>query len=103
MEWSSRKRHFILSFGVGFAICVLVVAGAWGQAGTTSVQGVVTDKSGAVIVGAHVTLLNIQEGQERSIETGAAGEFNFLALPPGVYTLAAEASGFRRFEICNCW
>ena len=62
MDWASMKRHFILSFGVGLAICVLVAAGAWGQAGTTSVQGVVTDKSGAVIVGAHVTLLNIEEG-----------------------------------------
>jgi Carboxypeptidase regulatory-like domain len=101
MDWASMKRHFILSFGVAFAICVLVMAGAWGQAGTTSVQGVVTDKSGAVIVGAHVTLLNIEEGQERSIETGAAGEFNFLALPPGAYTLAAEAPGFRKFERKN--
>ena len=46
MEWSSMKRHFILSFVVGLAICALMVAGAWGQTGTTSVQGVVTDKIG---------------------------------------------------------
>jgi hypothetical protein len=101
MEWSIMKRHFVLNLAVGVAICVLAVAGAWGQTGTTSVQGVVTDKSGAVIVGAHVMLLNTQEGQERSVETGAAGEFNFLALPPGAYTLTAEASGFRKFERKN--
>ncbi len=99
MEWASMKRHFILSFGVGLAICVLVVAGAWGQAGTTSVQGVVTDKSGAAITGAHVTLTSTEEGaQERTIATEAAGEFEFLALQPGTYTLTVDSPGFRKYD-----
>ena len=33
MEWSFMKRHFILSFGVGFAICVLVVGRGMGADG----------------------------------------------------------------------
>jgi len=101
MVWSSMKRHFILRFVAGLAICVLGLGGAWGQTGTTSVQGVVTDKSGAVVSGAHITLINTEQGLERSVETGSAGEFNFLSLPPGAYTLSAEASGFRKYERKN--
>jgi Carboxypeptidase regulatory-like domain/TonB dependent receptor len=101
MERSTMKRHFILRFVTGLAICVLGLNGAWAQTGTTSVQGVVTDKSGAVVSGAHITLINTEQGLERSVETGSAGEFNFLALPPGVYTLSAEASGFRKYERKN--
>jgi hypothetical protein len=101
MERSTMRRHFILRFITGLAICVLGLSGAWAQTGTTSVQGVVTDKSGAVVSGAHITLINTEQGLERSVETGSAGEFNFLALPPGVYTLSAEASGFRKYERKN--
>ena len=101
MVWSSIKRPSILKFVAGLAICVLGLSGASAQTGTTSVQGVVTDKSGAVVSGAHVTLINTEQGLERSVETGSAGEFNFLSLSPGVYTLSAEASGFRKYERKN--
>jgi len=101
MEWASMKRHFILSFGVGLAICVLVVAGAWGQAGTTSVHGVVTDKTGATIAAAKVTLINAAQGLQRAADTGSAGEFDFVSLQPGTYSLTVEAPGFRKYEQKN--
>ena len=101
MEWSSMKRHFISSFVVGVAICVLVVAGAWGQTGTTSVHGVITDKSGAAIVAAQVTIISADQGSQRTVATGAQGEFEFLALQPGAYALTVEAPGFRKYERKN--
>ena len=101
MEWSSMKRHFILSFGVGLAICVLAVSGAWGQTGTTSVHGVVTDKSGAAIVAAQVTIISADQGSQRTVATGAQGEFEFLALQPGTYGLTVDAPGFRKYERKN--
>ncbi|HTG27033.1 MAG TPA: carboxypeptidase-like regulatory domain-containing protein, partial [Methylomirabilota bacterium] len=91
MEWSSLKRQFILSLVVSTTICALMVAGAWGQTGTTSVRGVVTDKSGASIVAAKVTLTNPQQGSERETNTGSEGEYEFLSLQPGAYLLAIEA------------
>ena len=101
MEWSSMKRHFISSFVAGVAICVLAISGAWGQTGTTSVHGVITDKSGAAIVAAQVTIISADQGSQRTVATGAQGEFEFLALQPGTYGLTVDAPGFRKYERKN--
>jgi hypothetical protein len=98
MEWSAMKRNSFMKVVTTFAMCLLVVCGAMGQAGTTSIHGVVTDKSGAVIAAAKVTLLNPAQGLQRSVDSGGAGEYEFIALQPGTYTLVVEASGFRKFE-----
>src|ERR1700688_3470797 len=78
-------------------VLMLVAASTWAQTGTTSLRGVVTDKSGAAIAGAQVTLLSQEQGQERSTHTQSNGEYEFLLLPPGKYTLTAESDGFRKF------
>ncbi|HEX8763507.1 MAG TPA: carboxypeptidase-like regulatory domain-containing protein, partial [Candidatus Acidoferrum sp.] len=57
-----------------------------------------TDKSGAVIAGAMVTLTNAGLGLTREATTSSTGEYEFLALPPGTYALTVEKSGFRKFE-----
>jgi len=101
MEWSSMKRHLILSLAVGFAICVLAVAGTWGQTGTTSLHGVVTDKTGATISAAKVTVVNAGQGLQRAENTGEAGEYDFVSLQPGTYAITVEASGFRKYEQKN--
>jgi hypothetical protein len=101
MEWSSMKRHFHLYFLAGLAVALLVGAGAWGQTGTTSLHGTVTDQSGALIGGAKVALNNAQQGFHRETTTNAAGEYEFLALQPGVYFLVVEMNGFRKFEQNN--
>src|SRR4029077_2927070 len=81
-------------------ICSLLFAamGAWAQTGTTSVHGVVTDKTGAAIVGAKITLTNPGQGLTREASSGPVGEYEFLSLPPGTYVLTIEAAGFRKFE-----
>ena len=92
--WSSIKRNLLISF----VACLLVVAGAWAQTGTTSLHGVVTDKTGAVIVGAKVTLGNPAQAVQREIQTSSTGEYDFTALPPGTYLLTIEMAGFRKYE-----
>jgi len=71
---------------------------AWGQA-TTSLRGTITDPSGAAVAGASVTLTSPESKVERTASTGPAGEYQFLFLPPGTYTLTASASGFQRYEL----
>ena len=100
MDWSSYgsyKRYFLL----GFLIFVLAAACAWAQTGTTSLHGSVADKTGAVIVGAKVTLSNAQQGLHREATTNSSGEYEFLALPPGNYVLVVEMTGFRKYEQKN--
>jgi len=54
------------------------------------VRGRVIDSSGAVIVGASVTLRHAVSGAERHTITDAGGEFVFEELPPGRYTVKLE-------------
>jgi hypothetical protein len=59
---------------------------------------VILDKSGAAIVGAKLTLVNTEKGIQRQTESGSAGEYEFLQLPPGTYSLAVEKAGFKKYE-----
>jgi hypothetical protein len=101
MKWHAGSLHFFRVFFLGFLAAVLISSGAWAQTGTTSLRGVVTDPSGAAIVGASVVLNNAQQGLHRETTTGPSGEYELLALPPGTYGLNVQASGFRKFERNN--
>ena len=70
---------------------------AWGQA-TTSVRGTITDPQGKVVVGATVALANTESKRERTTTTGAQGEYQFLLISPGTYTLTVTAPGFIGYE-----
>ena len=77
-----------------FAASLFCVAGLFAQA-TTSITGVVSDDSGAVIPGATVTLSAVGTGAERSSSTDARGVYQFLQAAPGMYTLVFEMDGFQ--------
>ena len=68
------------------------------QTGTTSLRGSVLDKSNAAVTGAKVTIQIPSQGFERNAVTSTAGEFEFLALPPGTYTLTVEKDGFGKYQ-----
>ena len=59
-----------------------------------SIVGTIADTSGAVIVGAQVTITNNATGQEIQVTTNSAGMYNSGALLPGGYTLHVTAGGF---------
>lgn len=88
-------------FVVMLAAFLFAASAALGQTGTTSVRGTVTDKSGATVAGAKITITNSAQGLERSGETGDSGEYEFLGLPPGLYKLTVEKDGFRKYEQTN--
>ncbi len=98
MSWSSIPRtHILLS-----VLCALfLVSAAFAQTGTTSLHGTITDKSGAAITGATVKISNPETSVERTAATGDTGAFEFLALPPGTYTLTVEKEGFRKYQQLN--
>jgi carboxypeptidase family protein/TonB-dependent receptor-like protein len=83
---------------------VLVVSLAFplgAQAPSGEVSGVVSDPSGAVVPGVTITLTNPATNAVRSVPTNEAGLYVIRALPPGVYDLKAELSGFRAVERKN--
>jgi hypothetical protein len=66
------------------------------QGNTGSIQGRVTDKSGKPISGATVYLSSPAMLGMQIVLTGKTGSFDFPALAPGAYTLAAEMPEFQR-------
>ena len=61
----------------------------------TSIQGVVTDPSGAVIPGATLTLTNIGTGEKQVRTSDASGVYNFNALPADKFKLVVTKDGFQ--------
>src|SRR5436305_9249779 len=61
----------------------------------TSIQGTVTDPSGAVIPGATLTLTDTDTNHVVTATSNASGVYNFNALPTDHFNLTAEAKGFK--------
>ncbi|HLY40350.1 MAG TPA: TonB-dependent receptor [Terracidiphilus sp.] len=65
---------------------------------STSLNGRVTDTSGAVIPGASVKLTLQATGAARENTTDSSGQYQFSQLTPGRYTLTVSATGFATNE-----
>jgi hypothetical protein len=66
---------------------------AFGQFGS-SIQGTVTDPSGAVVAGATLQLKSLDTGVVRSSNAGPDGVYHFVSLGPGRYETKGSAKGF---------
>ena len=77
---------------------VVMASIAVAQISSSSLQGTVTDPSGSAISGASVAISSSESKLERSMVTGGQGEYKFVALPPGIYTLTVTAKGFTRYQ-----
>ncbi len=65
---------------------------------TSSVQGVVQDPSGAGVGKANVELVNDATSATETTTTDPTGNFRFVSLVPGTYTVSVEASGFAKAQ-----
>lgn len=66
---------------------------------TSSVQGNVSDPSGAAIPGATVKLLDLNNGVERSSKADEAGVYRFVSLAPSHYQISIESEGFSSMKV----
>jgi hypothetical protein len=67
---------------------------ATAQAGRGGISGLVSDPSGAMVRGAKITVQNNATGVVLSAVTNAAGQYTFVSLTPGTYTVTASQKGF---------
>lgn len=79
-----------------FIACVASLP-TFAQGLTGQISGSIQDQSGSVVLGATVSIRNINTAQERTINTDQAGTFVFTQLLPGRYSLTATATGFRQY------
>ena len=80
------------------ASLLLTATVAYGQSSfTAAVRGLVTDNTGAAIVGAKIVVTESDRNVPHTVVSDEAGRYAVSALPPGSYTLAVEASGFKKY------
>src|SRR5579875_3336773 len=87
---------FAISLFLLSAISLLCQVGVAG-----SIEGTVTDPSGAAVANATVVARNVATGVETTRQTTDAGFFAISPLQPGAYTVTVTASGFRKLVQSN--
>lgn len=82
---------------VVFLVAVLMILACVCIQGQTmgSISGEVKDSTGAVIVGATVTLTNVGTNAARTTPTNESGVYAFPSINPGTYRIRVEATGFK--------
>ena len=68
------------------------------QATQGAIIGSIKDAAGAVIPNAAVTLTNADEGTVRVGKSNSVGDYRFLDVKAGHYTLDVEATGFEKWS-----
>src|SRR5258708_16506770 len=85
-----------------YSLCLAAVALALFSTGngfaqataSATLQGTVTDKSGAVVPGAEIKINSADTGLTRSTTTGSSGTYRFDLLPAGTYEVRISLKGF---------
>lgn len=80
---------------------VVLTVALFAQGERATVTGVVTDSTGAIVVGAEVTIRNVATNIVTRTRSNAAGIYYLPALPPGRYELQIESAGFRPAKVAD--
>lgn len=88
-------------FGVG-AMAVVMSVASYGQNVSTnggSIQGTITDPSGAAVPGAEVKVFGTDTGFSRTLKTDGAGYYSIGPLTPGAYKVTVSSAGFQSLAV----
>src|SRR5215472_3411509 len=91
---TSKLFRRVLFLGLFLLWCSALLA----QLSTGSIQGTVTDPTGAVVTGAKVTITSQASGQALVLTTNSRGAYVSGPLAPGAYTVRVESKGFATIE-----
>jgi hypothetical protein len=84
-----------------YCLCITllsIAAPTFAQDFRGRINGTVTDNTGAVLPGVTVTASSPALIQPQVQTTGVDGVYRFIALPPGVYEVSFELSGFQNIK-----
>ncbi len=91
MKNACRLTVFVLFMSLGVSGILFA------QSDLGRISGFIKDPSGATIANAKVTVRN-NTGVERQATTNESGYYVITNVPPGLYTMVAEAAGFQKYE-----
>ena len=89
-------QRVLRSVSVCASLWLLSTFIVFGQGVTGSFTGAVKDTSGANVPAAAVKVRSVDSGREWQNVTNDSGIYYIAGLPPGAYSLAVEAPGFKR-------
>jgi Carboxypeptidase regulatory-like domain len=87
---------------LGLLLLFGIAALGWGQAISVnggSIQGTITDTSGAVVANAAVVVTSTDEGTTRTLKTDKAGFYSVGPLNPGPYTVVVSGTGYESLSV----
>ena len=85
---------------VGFAMCLALTAAGWAQLSSTgTINGTITDKSGATIPQASVVVANTETGVQTTTPTNNDGSYVVPDLAIGTYSVTITKAGFQTYLI----
>lgn len=64
-----------------------------------NLNGVITDNNGAVVVGASVTAVSVENGSQRTAVTTDEGYYSIQQLPAGTYKVTVTQNGFKSSQV----
>jgi Carboxypeptidase regulatory-like domain len=85
--------------GFRYIISVLILSfspSLFGQAVNATLLGTITDPTGASVVGARVTATEVATGLIHESVSNESGNYTFPDMQPGIYSVTAEAKGFKK-------
>lgn len=80
-----------------FVLAGLLSAAAFAQEFRGTLSGIVTDSSGATVVGAKITVTETNTGVKNFVDSEATGQYTAAFLLPGDYSVSAKMQGFKEF------
>jgi hypothetical protein len=84
---------------ISLSLLLVFTTAAFAQSNTGSITGVVTDSNGAVVPNSTVTVINQGTNEKRTVQSDGEGRYEVPALPNGIYTVEATASGFKTTSV----
>ncbi len=93
---TGAARRNVLLFSL--LLCIFIFPTGLLRAQSASMTGLITDPSGAAIQRARITLTNEGTHAIRKITSDNNGVYNVPHVPPGTYTMAVDAPGFKHYE-----
>jgi Carboxypeptidase regulatory-like domain len=93
---SRSARTIIVLFGV-LSLALAIAVSCPAQTFRGAILGTVTDASGGAVVGATVSVHNVDTGVERTTQTTGDGSYLVPELPVGTYRVTVEKTGFERW------
>src|SRR5436190_9760980 len=67
------------------------------QVAAAQLTGTVVDPRGAAVLGASITMTEVNTNKEIRTVTETGGSYNAFPVKPGLYRVTVEAAGFQRF------